>query len=73
MMPSNSLGAVSCHSSCRSQTQLNVADEVCLKVQVPACPWELYICREVHDRLAVIEDARQSMSAVSGKLNTINA
>ena len=37
-------------------TQYSESDEVCVKVQKPACPWELYICRELRERLLYLDD-----------------
>lgn len=39
-----------------SCSQLAEADYVCLKMQQPACRWELYITRELMDRLIHMED-----------------
>ena len=35
---------------------LQESDLVCVKIQKPACPWELYISRELHDRLSFMDD-----------------
>ena len=28
---------------------------VCVKIQRPACPWELYICKELRERMSCMD------------------
>jgi len=47
-------GMLSCTAS--NVPMLSDMSEVCVKAQSPACPWEVYICRELSHRLSNLDD-----------------
>ncbi|XP_067943218.1 mitotic checkpoint serine/threonine-protein kinase BUB1-like [Watersipora subatra] len=48
--------SVTSEYSLTTSSQYIKSHPVCIKMQKPACPWELYICRELRERMQCMDD-----------------
>jgi len=37
-------------------TAFSESDDVCVKAQKPSCPWELYVCKELRQRVSCMDE-----------------
>ncbi|KAF6026754.1 hypothetical protein EB796_014937 [Bugula neritina] len=52
---STSLGKFSMCNTLDS-TAFSESDDVCVKAQKPSCPWELYVCKELRQRVSCMDE-----------------